>query len=119
MAMRRLWLSVLLLLVAGCQVRQADPVKLSDPDDAEMSCAEIATEIAANEREALQLAGKAEALDQSNDALRAPGTVFAPLLLAVDLSDAEKIEIRALADRNARLEKLRARKDCEADDANL
>ncbi len=119
MATSGVWLSVLVLLVAGCQVRQADPVSLSGPGDAGMGCAEIAAEIAANRRRAVELGVDAEALERNNAALKPAGTVFAPLLLGLDLSDAEKIEIRALADRNARLERLRARKDCEADDANL
>ncbi len=119
MATSGVWLSVLVLLVAGCQVRQADPVSLSGPGDAEMGCAEIAAEIAANRQRAVELGVDAEALERNNAALKPAGTVFAPLLLGLYLSDAEKFEIRALADRKSRVEKRRARKDCDEDDANL
>ena len=106
-------------ILAACQVRQAEPVRLADPGDEAMGCEEIAAEIAANEREALALAGEADSLDQRNTAMRAAGTVFVPLMISMDLSDAERIELRALADRNARLERLWARRNCDRDDANL
>ena len=51
--------------------------------------------------------------------MRAAGTLFVPLLISMDLSDAERIELRALADRNARLGRLHDRLGCDENDANL
>jgi hypothetical protein len=78
-----------------------------------LSCVQLAEQIVANERTALRLVGEQAQVKNKNVALTAVSIVAPwPAILGLDLSDAEKIEIAALRDRNKYLEGLRKAKGC-------
>lgn len=103
------------LVLAACQTRAANPVRLSQPHDRNLDCRSIATIQTANRREAARLAkldegvaiGNAIAVTISKTAL-----FFWPAVMGVDLSDAEEIEVRALRDRNIRLAEIGRNNGC-------
>ena len=78
-----------------------------------MSCEEIAAEHTSNTKAAIRLSGADEATVRGNVAAGAISTViFWPAMFAMDLSNAEQIELRAFRDRNKTLERLGAKRDC-------
>lgn len=103
----------LTLPLLACAAREAHPVAISQPGDAELTCEQMAEEIARNEAEALRLAEADKKVVESNIGAGVAGTlIFWPALLATDLSNAEQIRLRALRDRNANLERLRGARGC-------
>ena len=102
-------------LVAACGARASNPVAISQPGDKSLTCEQIAVQVKANNDLAVKKAGGDQATIDQNAAAVAVGTIlFWPAMLAVDLSNAEQIELRALHDRNKSLERLYKKKDCAA-----
>ncbi len=99
-------------LSAGCATRIAHPVSISNPSDQNLTCAEIIDQIKANEDDAKRLVGEENSADAQNTAAFVGGLLAWPLLLAMDLSDVEKIEINALHDRSKVLTGLKESKEC-------
>ena len=113
--MRNKTLLILAALAAlsACGARSSNPVAISQPGDANLTCDQIEAQVKANNALAIQKAGGDEATQNQNAAVIAVGTiVFWPAILAVDLSSAEQIELRALQDRNKSLERLHRNKEC-------
>ena len=104
----------LLLLLAACGARQTTPVAMSQPGDEELSCDQIAAQISRNEAEAIRLIGEEEDVESGNVAagVVAGALVAWPVLLAIDMSDAERIQYRALRDRNTNLGRLQQQQGC-------
>lgn len=102
----RVLLFLLLGTLTACAARQAHPVKISQPNDPKLTCSEIEAERAANLETAIELAGTDKATEVRN--------VFAAVIFvgAVDISQVEQIEMRALYDRNKTLERLAKGKTC-------
>ncbi len=103
-----------LCLLAACQTtRQARPVAIAQPGDDALACSEIATIQASNRLEAARLAKLDEGVAIGNAfAVTLSRAWFWPAVFGVDLSDAEEIEVRALHDRNRRLEEIARAKGC-------
>lgn len=85
---------------------------MAQPGDIDLSCDELETEMLRNAQEAAALAGTDDRIKQENDAKTVVGVIVAPVLLTVDLSDAEQVRYRALWDRNENLGRLRREKEC-------
>lgn len=101
------------LLIAACAARSSNPVQLAQPSDERMTCEALSAEITRNTVEAARLAGADQAIVGQNVAAGMVGTlIFWPALFAMDLSNAEQIELRALQDRNQRLEEIQNRRSC-------
>ena len=94
------------VLVIACGHRPSNPTPISQPGDNQLSCTELAQQMADNHQKALILAGKDEDLESQNVAAF---LLFTP---AIDLSNTEQIEYRALEDRNKNLARLREQKGC-------
>ena len=78
-----------------------------------LSCEQIEDEIKRNEAEAIRLTDVDEKVVSGNIAAGVVGTVFLlPAILAIDLSNAEQIQFRALRDRNANLARIREQRGC-------
>ena len=104
---------VALLIVTGCAVRQASPVRISQPGDADLTCSAIDAERVSNQDRALGLASQDKRIESGNTvAAVVASTVFPPAWGAVDLSNAERIEVEALIDRNRHLEELSRARGC-------
>jgi len=106
---------VLAAALAGCAVRKVTPVAMTQPGDAQLGCAEIASQIAANRSHAAELVGTDNEVAQGNVARGiAMGVAFGGLGAAasLDLSNAEQVQARALLDRNERLTFLAREKGC-------
>ena len=101
-------------ILAGCGARSSNPVAISQPGDKDLTCAQIEEQVRTNNALAIQKAGGNEATVNQNAAAVAVGVlVFWPAMLAMDLSNSEQIELRALQDRNRSLERLYRNKDCQ------
>ena len=94
------------LLLGSCAARPANPVASAQPADAQLSCEAIDQELANNENEARGLVK----LDSDVETRNVLSVIFFPL--ALDLSEKEQIEFRALFDRNRNLERLKRQKQC-------
>jgi hypothetical protein len=101
------------LFLAACAARQTTPVAISQPDDAKLSCEQIDDEITRNEAEAIGLTGVDEKVVSDNIAAGVVGSLFLfPAILAIDLSNAEQIQFRALRDRNDNLIRIGKQRGC-------
>lgn len=101
------------VLLAACAARPANPVPLSRPGDEALSCEDMAREMERNRKAATGLAGAEDDVVSGNIAAGVVGVaLFWPALFAMDLSNAEQIELRALNDRNDALRRRAARKGC-------
>jgi hypothetical protein len=101
--------------LTACAARPSNPVAISRPGDDRMSCAELRQEREANKGAAVELAGADEGVVAGNIAAGVTGAVlFWPALFAMDLSNAEQIELRALQDRDKTLARLEEKKGCAA-----
>ena len=105
--MRRVYLAAVFVLSA-CAGRTPDPVPLSDPNDEVLSCQDMEKEMEENRRAAMHLAGVVDEVESRN-MVAAFGLPF-----IADLSDADRIEMRALVDRNRYLNLLHNSKDCDS-----
>lgn len=111
--MRSFALILAVVLVAGCQSRQAKPVHVSQAGDQQLECAQLAEMQLQNRLEAARLAKLDEGVALGNAiAMTLSRAWFWPAIFGVDMSDAEQIEARALQDRNRRLQEIAARKGC-------
>lgn len=95
------------LLMAGCAARPVLPIALSQPGDAEMTCAALEREIEATAARAAEMAR----LDRDLERRNVVGAILfgAP---AIDLTREEQIQYRALVDRTRHLSQMKARRPC-------
>lgn len=102
-----------LVLLTACAGRDAKPVAVMNAYDRDLSCEQIQAEIQSNETKARQLVDEQSSSRNANIAVGAVGVLlFWPALFALDLSDAERVEINALHQRNMHLANLA--RDCSA-----
>jgi hypothetical protein len=100
-------------LVTGCAGRDAAPVTAYNAYDAQLSCSQIDAETAANNNKVSQLQKEKENATAANIAIGAVGLLlFWPALFALDTSDAQDVETRALNDRNNSLAYLKTTAKC-------
>jgi len=98
-------------MLGACAGRSAQPVAMMQPYDDGLSCEQVQAEIQSNEAKARQLTDENNSAHNANIAVGAVGVLlFWPALFALDLSDAERVEIQALHDRNMHLASLQ--RDC-------
>lgn len=106
-------LLALVLLLAACSARQTTPVAISQPGDETLRCDQIAAEMSRNEAAALRLVGAEEDVVSGNVVAGvAGGLLLWPAWIAIDLSDAEQIQYRALRDRNINLGRIQEDQGC-------
>lgn len=109
--MKRPTILLALLLLGACAGRSAQPVAVMNAYDADLSCEQIQAEIQSNEAKARQLVDEDNSDRNANIAIGTVGLLlFWPALFALDLSDAERVEIDALHQRNMHLSNLS--RDC-------
>jgi hypothetical protein len=102
-----------LVFLAACAGRDAKPVAMMNAYDRDLSCEQIQAEIQNNETKARQLVDEESSSRKANIAVGAVGVLlFWPALFALDLSDAERVEINALHQRNMHLASLA--RDCSS-----
>ena len=107
---RACWL--MLLTLAACGGREAQPVAVVQADDAYKTCQQIVTELVNIEVKASKLNAEQETKVKRNAFFTATGAlIYAPLLL-IDPKNAVEVELHALAQRHAGLKDLAARKGC-------
>jgi hypothetical protein len=95
------------LLLGACAGRNAAPIPMMAAYDNNLSCEQIQAEIASNEAKARQLIDEDNSNRNANIAIGTVGVLlFWPALFALDLSDAERVEIEALHQRNTHLASL-------------
>lgn len=91
-------------VLAGCAGRDPIPVSAYKPTDTQLSCADLANEIHANNANMLARAKESADTSDRNVMMGAAGILlFAPILLAIDAKDAAATENRAFEERNRRL----------------
>lgn len=101
------------LTISACAGRDAAPVSVVQTYDRDLSCDQVAAEIASNETKIDQLQNEHdEAHDRNVGIGIVGGLLFWPALFALDTGDAEKIEIGALRDRNSHLARFQFDQDC-------
>jgi hypothetical protein len=106
--------AAILILAAACTGRDADPVDAYTPYDNAMACNDIAYEMDDNNKELRLTVEELQGNKGQNVAVGVIGAVlFWPVLFALDLSDAEETEIKALERRNKNLVRLGVDLDCE------
>jgi hypothetical protein len=102
-------------LVTACAGRDAAPVAAYNAYDAQLSCPQIDAETAANSAKVIQLQQEKDNARAANIAIGAVGLLlFWPALFALDTSDAQDVETRALNDRNNSLAYLKTASKCTA-----
>ena len=101
-------------ILAGCAGRDPIPVSATQVYDKDLDCEDIAFEIDNNNKKIRATVGELEDAKGSNVALAVTGVLlFWPVLFAMDLSDAEEVEIRALQARNGNLTRIGQKRDCQ------
>lgn len=102
-----------LMTLAGCGGRTANPIATKEPGDKNMSCEDIEAEMSDLERKARRLMGEQSAKTGKNAALGVGGLIIFPVWFFMDLSDAEQQEALAMQDRQAHLQRIFNKKDCD------
>lgn len=113
MSLRFVFAASAALALASCAGRTPAPVSLSQPSDQATSCEGFAAEIAANNSRALSLAQQQSNTNAKNVGAAVVGVLlFPPLLLAMDLSGADGVELQALRARNEHIATLMRQRNC-------
>ena len=102
---------VILLLVAGCAGRPANPVMVDQLGDNKKSCPSIEKEMRFIEEEINKLVPQTDKTNK-NELLGVTGAIFVVPLFFMDLSESEKIEVNAYRQRYNRLNILATDKEC-------
>ena len=102
---------VLLLLLASCAGRDAQPVQVVRSSDMQLTCPKLDQEQLLIDSEARKLAGKTDKTVK-NASLAAAGAFLIVPYFFIDLSEAEEVELTALRARYMRLERLKEIKEC-------
>jgi len=103
------------LCLYGCAAKQVTSVAMSQPGDDNLSCAELAKQLAANDADIQVFIRKDKQVAQNNVAKNVAGVIPGVGLLLVastDLSNTEQVQARALIDRNQQLNFLEKQKGC-------
>lgn len=102
---------------AACAGRDAQPVAISQPQDAGMDCAMIQAEISANNRRVQELAEEQGWKTAQNVAAGVVGIVIWPVWFGMDFKGAAATEAKALQSRQQYLATL-AEHRCSANASN-
>lgn len=105
-------LLIALISMVGCGGRAAQPVAKSQLGDENMRCEELKAEMAHAEAQVQALIPESKKTGK-NVALGAAGVFLIFPWFFMDMSDAERTEIKAYQDRYLELEKLYKRKGCD------
>jgi hypothetical protein len=101
------------LALAGCAGRTPAPTALAQPTDTTATCEAFSAEIASNNQRALSLAQQQSNTTAKNVTAAVVGVLlFPPLMLAMDLSGADGVELQALRARNEHIATLMRQKSC-------
>lgn len=101
------------LLAAACAPRQVTPVQISRSGDDSLGCSQVLAEYEGNQNAAIALVGEKRVTTKQNYAAGTVGILLVwPALFALDLSQAEQVQIRSLQDRNANLERIATAQGC-------
>lgn len=103
--------AILVLLLAGCAGRPANPVMVDQVGDNKKSCASIETEMRFIETELKRLVPETDKTGK-NVGLGIAGAIFIVPLFFMDLGESEKIEVNAYRQRYNRLNLLGIDKNC-------
>lgn len=106
--MKRLTVVMGLLLLTGCGGRVAQPVQLVRDIDSSLTCDHLKAEYDNNLKRRVELTGESADKVGNNIGM----LLVSPLFL--DLSDTQKVEVKALLARNERLQQLATTKSCPA-----
>lgn len=103
----------LLLLLAACPARTVTPVAVTQPGDETLTCQQIAAQLQEARAAGARYAQADRQVEQRNTAAGVASVFIGwPMLLTMDLSREEQIQLRALADRSERLENLGRTRRC-------
>jgi hypothetical protein len=92
-----------LFITTSCAGRDARPVAISQPQDAAMSCPQLRSEIAGNNRTISELGSERGGKIAQNIAAGVVGVLVWPMLFAMDFKGSAATEQRALEQRNSYL----------------
>lgn len=106
--MKRLIVAIGCLLLAGCGGRVAQPIQLTRDIDPSLTCDHLKAEYDNNLKRRVELTGESADKVGNNIGI----LLISPLFL--DLSDTQKVEVKALLARNGHLEELAKGKQCPA-----
>lgn len=97
----------------ACGGRDARHIPVVEPYDAAMDCQALNALIVSNNSRIQQLYDEHDRASDTNVAIGVVGALlFWPALFALDTGDAERVEARALSDRNLYLANVARQKDC-------
>lgn len=105
---RQLLVVIGFLLLTGCGGRVAQPVQLTRDIDPSLTCDHLKAEYDNNLKRRVELTGESADKVGNNIGI----LLVSPLFL--DLSDTQKVEVKALLARNERLQQLAAKRQCPA-----
>lgn len=90
-----------IIVLGGCAGREANPVAVTQPNDANLSCKELALQIGINNKSISSLMGEKKRSNNNNAvAVGVGAVVFFPALFFMNLKGAEKAEAMAYQNRN-------------------
>lgn len=110
--MKKLLLLGLALTLTACAGRDPKPVPLRSQFDGSVTCDVLALEKQANQRLFAHLAGEQNDEEAYNLVVSGLALGFFPVVLAYDLSNAERVESDSLINRNSRINALRVVRGC-------
>ncbi len=100
-------------LLAACAGSTPNPIATTSPADSVMTCEIMHAEIGANVQRARGLMEQKANTERKNAAAFVGGMLLAwPILLAMDLSERERVEMEGLRSRNEHLARLMRSKGC-------
>ena len=101
--------------LSACAGREAHPVAVVQPQDNTTDCQSLVEEMAANQKQILNLDSQRANHNANNVVVGTIGLVlFAPALLALDTTDYEKQEMTALKERDDHLQRIYDDHKCTA-----
>lgn len=93
-------ITIAALVLAGCAGREANPVQVIQPGDAQLSCKELRQEISISQQQMQRLLSDQKDVQGKNTAAAVAGAVvFFPALFFLNLKGAAREEAKALQDR--------------------
>lgn len=110
-AIRSAQFIALTLLLIGCAGKVADPIKVTQITDKDLSCGQILGQLDALDSIGRELERKSEKLTK-NAALATAGSLLVVPYLFMDLKSGEKIELNAVRARHMHLTRLYQKKSC-------
>tara|TARA_B100000963_G_scaffold321850_1_gene305490 strand:+ start:23 stop:376 length:354 start_codon:yes stop_codon:yes gene_type:complete len=110
-ALRALVVLLLSTFLIGCAGKTADPVKVIQLTDRELSCGQVLSQMNQLDQEGRVLARKADKTGK-NAALAVAGQMLLVPYLFMDLKEGEKVELNAVRARYMHLVKLYEKKEC-------